>query len=396
MKSLSVLLIGGLVSSSIAVFGPTSGADNNSLISNTLKTARELVTDEEGLSALEEGVNADGNQSVQIELQEETLTSFSQEYEPEPGSNEDAKAEEANKPAAKPKSRVSGKIVIIDADGRRKEYQFNGDQARVLQSLQNPASPDAGVPEDAVTKDAEKQDDLLKSETEERYVLGVQCEEASKLLRAHLKLGNKGLLILEVREETPAAEAGLEEDDIIVSINETDVGNLAQLVEAVSKSDGSPVKLSVVRAGDRQEISVTPRKMQVPTMVVPAGMNAEEIHNLLGKGVPRMGVRRIHAGVLLDGHVPGEQKDVQELVEKLRQMAENSGNTANTESRITITTPGSGQILELKTPGETENAVKELQEQVRQLQEQLSELRKKVQPEEPEVKSESASDSEKP
>jgi C-terminal processing protease CtpA/Prc len=209
-------------------------------------------------------------------------------------------------------------------------------------------------------------------------------------------LGSTGLLILEVREETPAAEAGLQEDDIIVSINDIGLENLPQLIEVVSKSDGTAVKLSVLRAGDRQEISVTPRKMQVPTMVVPAGMDVEEIQNLFGKGVSNVGVRRIHAGVLLDGQVPGEQKDVQELVEKLRQMAENSGNAANGESRITITAPGTGQILELKTPGETEDAVKQLQEQVRQLQEQLLELQKKVQPTTPEAKIESVSDPEKP
>ena len=132
-------------------------------------------------------------------------------------------------------------------------------------------------------------------------------------------------------------------------------------------------------------------------MVVPAGMEVEEIQNLLGKGVPHVGVRRIHAGVLLDGNVPGEQKDVQKLIEQLRQMAENSGNATGAESRITITAPGTGEVLELKTPNHTEHAVKQLQEQVRQLQEQLSELQKKVQTvePEPETKTESASDDEK-
>ena len=386
MKSLSVLLIGGLLSGSLAAFLPDSGSNNDSPNSAPLKTVRDLVTDEEGLLELENELKANGNQSVQIELHDETLTSFFQEYEVEPGSNEDRPLEGEKKPAAKPKSRVSGKIVIIDANGKRKEFQFNGDQARVLQSIQNPANAEAGGPDEVIIKGEEKQEGLPESETEERYVLGVQCEEANELLRAHLKLGSKGLVILEVREETPAAEAGLQEDDLIVSINDKDLENLPQLVEAVSKSDGATVKLSVLRTGDRQEFSVTPRKMQVPTMVVPAGMEVEEIHNLLGRGVPNVGVRRIHAGVLLDGHVPGEQKDVQELVEKLRQMAENSGNTANAESRITIMAPGTGEVLELKAPGETEDAVKQLQEQVRQLQEQLSELQKKVQPAEPETK----------
>ncbi|MFO1001280.1 MAG: PDZ domain-containing protein [Planctomycetaceae bacterium] len=346
---------------------------------------------------LETLLNADGNQSVQIEFRESTLTaSYEADDDEAKRSGNEAQAGDENRPAEKPKSQVNGKIVIIDANGNRKEYQFNGDQARVLQFMQNPAVAKVNRPDNADEDGEKKPSDPLQSETEERYVLGVQCEEASELLRAHLKLGSNGLVILEVREETPAAEAGLQEGDIIISLNEKDLQNLSQLVEAVSKSDGAAVKLSLLRAGDRQDISVTPRKMQVPMMVVPAGMEAEEIHNLMGKGVPNLGVRRIHAGVLLDGHVPGEQKDVRELVEKLRQMAEDSEAVSNTESRITITTPGTGEVLELKSPSETENAVRQLQKQVRELQEQLSELRKKVQPTESGTTIESAPDANTP
>lgn len=386
MKSLSVLLIGGLLSGSVAAFLPASGSDSDSPISNSLKTLGNLLTDEEGLSELEDELTAEGNQSVQIEFQESTLTTSYDTDVEESGSDEKTEADGENTPAAKPKSRVSGKIVIIDANGKRKEFQFNGDQARLLQSMQKPAIAEAGEPDDAKEKGEEQQENLLESETEERYVLGVQCEEAGELLRSHLKLGNKGLVVLEVREETPAADAGLQNDDILVSINDKDLENVMHLVEAVSKSDGTAVKLSVLRAGDRQDISVTPRKMQVPTMVVPARMEADEILYLQGKGSPKVRVRRIHPGVLIEGGVPGEQKDVQELIEKLRQMAENSGNTDRAESRITITAPGTGEILELKRPDETDNAVKQLQEQVRQLQEQLSELQKNVQPTVPETK----------
>jgi hypothetical protein len=395
MKSLSVLLIGGLLSGSVAALLPDSGSDDESPIGDSLKTLSDMVTDEEGLSRLDDNLKTEGSETLQIELQEEMLTSLSQQYEIEPGTNEERESDGRGKPAVKPKSRVSGKIVIIDGNGKRKEFQFNGDQAQVLQSVPTPSNNGPGETNDGDAKHDETQEHQSESDTEERFVLGVQCEEANELLRAHLKLGNKGLVILDVRDETPAAEAGLQEDDIIVSINDKDLENLSQLVEIVSASDGTAVKLSVLRAGDRQEISVTPRKMQVPVMVVPAGMKVEDLNNLLG-GIPNVGLKRIHAGVLLDGHVPGEQKDVEELVEKLRQMAENSGHASNAESRITITAPGNGQVLELKTPGETEDAVKQLQEQVRQLQEQLSELQEKVQPPAPETGIESDSDPEKP
>lgn len=396
MRSLSVLLIGGLLSGSVAAFVPAAGRDNDSLIQNSLKTLGDMVTDEEVLSALEDELKADGNRSVKIEFQEETLTSLSQDDDAAPDNKEETRAEGEDAPVAKPKSRVSGKVVIIDANGKRKEFQFNGNHARVLQSVQGKSIDEAGETSDAEEKADQNHQALPEPETEERLVLGVQCEEASELLRTHLKLGSKGLVILEVRDETPAAEAGLQQHDILVSLNDTDLENLKQLIEAVSRSDGAAVKLSFLRAGERREISVTPRRIQVPTMVVPAGMEVDEIHSLLGKGVPGVGVRRIHAGVLLDGHVPGEQKDVHELIEKLRHMAENSGNAARAESRITITAPGTEEVFELNTTGETLNAVRQLQEQVRQLQEQLSELQKKVQPAEPETKADVTTDPEKP
>ena len=58
MKSLSVLLIGGLLSGSLAPFAPASGCDHDSPISDTLKVLGDLVTDEEELSELEEELNA--------------------------------------------------------------------------------------------------------------------------------------------------------------------------------------------------------------------------------------------------------------------------------------------------------------------------------------------------
>jgi len=378
MKSLSALLIGGLISGSLATSVP--GFDNESLlsgslVSDSLKAVGDFLKDENGLSELEAELNAAGNKSIAIEVQELPLTvTFVR-------NDEKHDADAAENPATKPKSRVSGKIVIIDAEGKRKEYQFNGDQARMLHPAQNPENVEVETEDGAKADGGSNSGPLPESTTEERYVIGVQCEESSELLRGHLKLGNKGLVVLEVREETPAAEAGLKKDDIIVSINDKDLESLSQLVATVSESDGSPVKLIVLRAGDRQEISVTPRKMQVPTIVVPARMDAEDFDELLGNANPDVRVRRIHPGLLIEGGVPGEQKDVEALIEKLRQMAESTAPAENPPARIIIAAPDHGEEAAEATAAssETQAAIKQLQEQVRQLQEQLSELQKNVQ-----------------
>ena len=377
MKSISALLIGGLFSGSLVT--SIAGPDNESLLSDSLvshplKAVGDLLCDELSLSKLQDDLNAAGNKSIAIELRELPVTfTFVKDGEKK---NPDAE----DHPATKPKALVSGKIVIIDAEGKRKEYQFNGDQARMLHSERNPANTDVETADGPQANDDPNPGTLLESTIEERYVLGVQCEEASELLRSHLKLGNNGLVIHEVREETPAAEAGLKKNDIIVSINDKDLGALSQLVATVSESDGSPVKLSVLRAGDRQEISVIPRMMEVPAMVVPARMDAEDFDELLGNANPDVRTRRIHPGLLIEGGVPGEQKDVEALIEKLRQMAEKSVPEESPGSEVTIATPGNVKesAAESAAALETQAAVKQLQEQVRQLQHQLSELQEKL------------------
>lgn len=375
MKSLAALLIGGLMSGGLVTSLP--GFDNeshhgSSFVRDSLKAVGELLSDERGLAELEEDLNAAGSKSIAIEVHElpHTVTLLKD------GEGNNAHADENT--ATKPKSRVSGKIVIIDAEGKRKEYQFNGDQAKMLHSTQNPANTDEESAEDSQTNDGSNTAPLLESTTEERYVLGVQCEVADELLRGHLKLGNTGLLIHDVREETPAAEAGLRKDDIIISINETELESLSQLVGIVSESDGSPVKLIVLRAGDRQEISVTPRKMQVPKMVVPARMDAEDFDELLGSANADVRVRRIHPGLLIEGGVPGEQKDLQALIEKLRQMAEKSASAEDqTQGGETALPNKDGQDAEATVAeGEAQATIKQLQEQVRDLQEELAKLRK--------------------
>lgn len=395
MKSLSTLVISGLISSSFTTSVPCfdKEASSNeaslqetpsgeSLLFDSLKVARYLLDDEKGSPQFTGGLNAAPQKDIAVEGQQLPVTfAFVQEDDKNVGTA-DAKEPQG----AKPKSRVSGKIVIIDSEGKRKEYQFNGDQARMLPPAQNPSTNNAETADGSQAKDDANSGILLQPANEERYVLGVQCEECGELLRSHLKLGNKGLVILEVREETPAAEAGLKKDDIILSINGKDLDSLSRLVATVSESDGSPVKLIVLRAGDQQEISVTPRKMQVPTMVVPARMDAEDFDVLLGKTDPTVRVRRIHPGLLIEGGVPGEQKDVQALIEKLRQMAEKSALTENAASQVIIATPGHGEEAPEDSAAalETQAAVKKLQEQVRQLQGQISELQKRLPVSEPE------------
>ncbi len=55
----------------------------------------------------------------------------------------------------------------------------------------------------------------------------------------------------------------LEEGDVIVSGNGTPVADAEELREIVNEGDGAPVELAIVRDGEEQSVSVTPRETEI-------------------------------------------------------------------------------------------------------------------------------------
>ena len=67
-----------------------------------------------------------------------------------------------------------------------------------------------------------------------------------------------GLAITAVGARTPAEAAGLETNDIIVSVDGQDVENNGQLLSILAKHrDGDRVSIEYYRGGDRQSTDVT-------------------------------------------------------------------------------------------------------------------------------------------
>lgn len=208
---------------------------------------------------------------------------------------------------------------------------------------------------------------------EERWVIGVQCEEAGELLRAHLKLGQAGLVIRDVHSDTPAAEAGIIKNDILVSINNKEVRSRDELTKIVLESEGTPLNLSLIRAGDPHSVVVAARKMKVPVAVSPftTELYFDKASPDEFEGPGRIRLQGIHPGVLIDGMLPHWNGDMSELVRQLRERAAQEGKRTEEESRITITTPEKNrdqQILDLN------KTVENLQEQLRTLEKRVAEL----------------------
>ncbi|HVV99648.1 MAG TPA: PDZ domain-containing protein [Planctomycetaceae bacterium] len=90
--------------------------------------------------------------------------------------------------------------------------------------------------------------------------IGLICEPASDARRQELNLDGKGLVIQQVIPNSPAAAAGLKENDIVVAVGETAIESLDQLIAAVTKANGQVLKLEIIREGAHQHINVTPKK----------------------------------------------------------------------------------------------------------------------------------------
>lgn len=86
----------------------------------------------------------------------------------------------------------------------------------------------------------------------------------------------KGLLVNSVRENSPAAKAGLQAGDIIVEIECKTVGGMVDLIRAVNEKKEGGIGLTFIRDKNRQTVSI------VPEIVREEKMKAEELEKLFG------------------------------------------------------------------------------------------------------------------
>jgi len=87
--------------------------------------------------------------------------------------------------------------------------------------------------------------------------MGIVVRPADALLKKHLQLEG-GLVVQHVTEDSPAAEAGIQADDILLSVNDRAVADVKGLMEFLSENKGDEVTVKLLRAGKRKTVQVTP------------------------------------------------------------------------------------------------------------------------------------------
>jgi serine protease Do len=90
--------------------------------------------------------------------------------------------------------------------------------------------------------------------------LGVTLSDVDAEKMRELKLsGEYGVVIENVSEESPAARAGLQKGDIIVSFGGERVRSVTQITRLVRETPaGRKVAVEIVRAGQARTVEVTP------------------------------------------------------------------------------------------------------------------------------------------
>lgn len=182
----------------------------------------------------------------------------------------------------------AGRAIIVGPDGEKTEIHFDGvvdmedlpafrfDRGPLARARMIPA-PEAplgilGGGEAGFT---------VNSLAVGKYFIGVVCEPIDDETAEELELKeSSGLIVREVTEESPAAEAGIEVEDVLLLADDTELTESQDLVGVVQKAgeEGNELTLTLLRDGD-----------EVHVKVQPAERDMEQLGNLQWRVAPGMG-----------------------------------------------------------------------------------------------------------
>ena len=106
----------------------------------------------------------------------------------------------------------------------------------------------------------------ISAEEYERYAEQMANEYVGVGITILQQEGNVGFLILEVTPGSPAEEAGLQSQDLIVKVSDTDVREMGveSIRDLVKGKEGTFVEIAVLRQGETRTFQVERRKVQTP------------------------------------------------------------------------------------------------------------------------------------
>lgn len=103
--------------------------------------------------------------------------------------------------------------------------------------------------------------------------IGVTTEELTDQLADYFGVaGRGGLLVTSVRENSPAARAGLKAGDIVTEVDGARLKTAGELTRALNRKDEGEVTLQITRDRKTRTLKVTPERTANPTLFTPGGI----------------------------------------------------------------------------------------------------------------------------
>lgn len=103
-----------------------------------------------------------------------------------------------------------------------------------------------------------------------RRQIGIGVTPLTKQLAEHFGVAN-GIMVNDVRENSPADKAGLKAGDIITEVDGKGLDSDRDLIRAIAEKKDGDVQLTIMRDGNRQTISVTPEEVKAGFFETPEG-----------------------------------------------------------------------------------------------------------------------------
>lgn len=181
--------------------------------------------------------------------------------------------------------------------------------------------------------------------------IGIAMEPVPEVLRAHLSLARgEGIVVSHVAPESPAARAGLAENDILVRFEDQILVEPSQLRKLIGmKKPGDSVKLAYLRKGERKETSATLVEHEIepavhdrmpwfPAPHGPPGEGWEGRMQRLQEQMKQWKDRR--PGIIVDKRSwlsdsgPGMREQFKGFLDGMRKQLENSGLPKEEQAKI--------------------------------------------------------------
>ncbi|HEY0406705.1 MAG TPA: PDZ domain-containing protein [Pyrinomonadaceae bacterium] len=103
--------------------------------------------------------------------------------------------------------------------------------------------------------------------------IGITTTQLTKQLADFFGIaGGKGLLVTSVREDSPAAKAGLRAGDVITEADGNGIETVSDLMRAINRKDEGEMTLTVVRDKSQRAIRLTPERGKDSNTPTPGGV----------------------------------------------------------------------------------------------------------------------------